>query len=45
LLGDLGSKTALRLIREWVDLHEAELANDWVLAKTGSEIKKIAALE
>ena len=45
LQGDLGSKTALRLIREWTDLHQAELAEDWELARASQEIKKIAPLE
>ncbi len=45
LLGDLGSRTALKLIREWVDLHQTELAEDWELARAGKEIKKIAPLD
>ena len=32
LLGDLHSKTALRLVREWIDLHDSELRRDWGLA-------------
>lgn len=45
LLGDLGSRTALRLVREWIDLHEVELNEDWELARAGKQIKKIAPLE
>lgn len=45
LRGDLGSKTALRLAREWIDLHQAELNKDWELAISGKEIKKIAPLD
>lgn len=45
LQGDLGSKTALKLIREWTDLHQAELAEDWELARASQKIKKIAPLE
>ncbi len=45
LLGDLGSRTALKLIREWIDLHQTELAEDWELAKACKEIKKITPLE
>lgn len=45
LRGDLGSKTALRLVREWIDLHEAELIEDWNLALSGKEIKKIEPLK
>lgn len=45
LKGDLKSRTAIRLVREWVDLHINELYEDWELAKSGKEIKKIAPLE
>ena len=45
ILGDLGSRTALKLVREWIDLHQAELAEDWELARASKEIKKIAPLE
>ena len=45
LIGDLGSKTALRLVREWIDLHQAELLEDWELARANKEIKKITPLE
>lgn len=45
LRGDLGSKTALRLIRDWIDLHEVELIEDWNLAREGKEIKKIEPLK
>jgi hypothetical protein len=43
--GDLGSRTATRLVREWIDLHVDELRADWELAQTGQEINKIAPLE
>lgn len=42
--GGLFSKTATCLIREWIDLHSAELEADWKLAKAGREIRKIAPL-
>ena len=45
LLGDLGSKTALKLVREWIDIHQAELEEDWELAREGKQIKKIDPLE
>jgi len=45
LKGDLGSKTALRLVREWIDLHEEELYNDWEIARAGKEIKPIDPLK
>jgi hypothetical protein len=44
LRGDVGSRTALRLVREWIDLHHAELLEDWALAGAGKEIKKIEPL-
>ncbi len=43
--GDLGSRTAVRLVREWIDLHCNELHEDWELAQAGKEIKKIAPLD
>ena len=33
--GDLGSRAALRLVREWIDIHVAELMEDWELARAG----------
>ena len=45
LVGDLGSRTALKLVREWIDLHQAELTEDWEIARAGRQIKKIAPLE
>ena len=42
--GDLGSRTATRLVREWIDLHVDELEADWELAQAGGEVKKIAPL-
>jgi hypothetical protein len=34
-----------RLIREWIDVHGAELAEDWELARASKELKKIAPPE
>ena len=45
LRGDLRSRTATRLLREWIDLHAAELRADWELARAGEEINKIAPLD
>jgi hypothetical protein len=45
LRGDLGSRAMLRLVREWVDAHAAELQEDWDLARAGRELRKIAPLE
>jgi len=42
--GDL-PPTALRLVLEWASLHEAELLENWRLAREGQPLKKIAPLE
>jgi len=44
LRGALKSKTALRLVREWIDVHTAELQEDWELARARRELKKINPL-
>ena len=43
--GDLVSRTATRLVREWIDLHVEDLREDWELAQHGCDVKKIAPLE
>jgi hypothetical protein len=43
--GALNSKTATRLVREWIDLRLDDLKEDWELARAGKEVKKIAPLE
>jgi len=43
--GTLNSKTATKLVREWVDLRLAELEENWNLARAGKEIKKIEPLD
>ncbi|MBU4201184.1 MAG: DUF4160 domain-containing protein [Verrucomicrobia bacterium] len=43
--GDLGSRTAVRLVREWIDIRSNELREDWELAQAGKEVKKIAPLD
>jgi hypothetical protein len=45
LRGDLKSRTALRLVREWVDLHTTELEANWERARNGQEILPIAPLD
>lgn len=45
LVGDIQSKTALRLIREWAALHRAELDANWARTKAGEPLEKIAPLE
>lgn len=37
--------TVLRLVLEWARLHEAELLENWQLARQGQPLKKIAPLE
>jgi len=44
LKGDLRSRTAVKLIREWIDLRYPELQEDWELARQGKEIKPIEPL-
>jgi hypothetical protein len=43
--GTLNSKTATKLVREWIDLSLEALKEDWELARAGKEVKKIAPLE
>jgi len=45
LKGNLASRTATRLVREWIDIHQPELEEDWQLAVSGKEIKKIQPLD
>lgn len=44
LKGDLKSRTAVKLVREWIDLRYPELLEDWELARQGEEIKQIEPL-
>ena len=43
--GELNSRTAIKLVREWIDLRYNELQDDWKLAKAGKELKKISPLD
>lgn len=43
--GNLKSRTAVKLLREWIDLHADELREDWELAQAGKEPKKIDPLD
>lgn len=45
LKGDLKSRTALRLVRDWIDLRNDEINEDWKLAQNGEQMKKISPLE
>ena len=42
--GSLSSRTATKLVREWVDFHVLELEEDWELARKNEIIKKIEPL-
>lgn len=44
-VGDVQSKTALRLIREWAVTHRAELEANWAKMKEGKPLDRIAPLE
>ena len=43
--GELNSRTAIKLVREWIDLRYKELQEDWKLAQAGKELKKISPLD
>ncbi|MDU9051151.1 MAG: DUF4160 domain-containing protein [Candidatus Electrothrix sp. Rat3] len=43
--GDLQSKTARKLVREWVDLHNEEISRNWDLAMNDRQLNKIAPLD
>jgi hypothetical protein len=45
LVGNIRSKAALRLIREWAVLHQSELEANWSNMKAGKPLDKIAPLE
>lgn len=45
LRGGLRSRTALKLAREWIDLHHDELEADWELARAGKPLQRIKPLE
>lgn len=45
LKGTLASRTATKLVREWVDLHIPELKEDWKLATNNKEVNKIEPLQ
>ena len=45
IAGNIQSKTALRLIREWAVLYRAELEANWARMKAGQPLDKIAPLE
>lgn len=42
--GELKSRTATRLVRDWIDLRKVELEADWLRAQSGQLIQKIEPL-
>lgn len=44
LRGGLASRTALKLVREWIDLHQDDLQEDWELARSGQPMNRIDPL-
>ena len=45
LRGDISSRTAVRLIREWIDLHQTELEKNWVDMQAGRGFRRIDPLK
>ena len=45
LAGDLGSRTAARLVREWAQAHTEELEANWDRARRAVPLERIAPLE
>jgi hypothetical protein len=43
--GSLASKTATKLVREWIDLHVSELDEAWNTARNKLDVKKIEPLK
>jgi hypothetical protein len=43
--GNIASKTARRLIRQWASLHRGELETNWKEMKAGRSLERIAPLE
>ena len=45
MAGNIRSRTALRLIREWASLHRRELEANWTNMKAGRSLERIEPLE
>ena len=43
--GNMRSKTAFRLVKEWAELHGKEIEENWNLALNDQELKKIDPLD
>ena len=39
--GDLRSRTAIKLVREWIDINLADLEEDWQLARERKEREEL----
>ena len=44
VVGNIQSRTALRLIREWASLHRRELETNWKKMKAGRPLERIDPL-
>ena len=44
-MGEIRSRTARRLIKEWASLHQDELKANWDKANAGEPLEGIAPLE
>ena len=45
LAGDIASRTARRLIKEWATAHQVELQANWNRLREGEALERIAPLE
>ena len=45
IVGNIRSRTALRLIREWARLHRGEIEANWQNMKLGRPLQRVAPLE
>jgi hypothetical protein len=45
IVGNIRSRTALRLIREWASSHRTELESNWQKMKAGQPLERIEPLD
>jgi hypothetical protein len=45
VVGNVQSRTALRLIKEWASLHRREIEANWERMKAGRPLERIAPVE
>jgi len=43
--GNLNSRTAVKLVRDWIDIHTKELESAWDAARNYQKINKIDPLD